>query len=233
MKPSITENLNHVELEMLLIPAGTFRMGSPQDKGFEYGEPQHNVTVPSFHISQYLITQAQWQAVMNTNPSEFKGDDKLPVECVSWNETKEFCKKLSQMTGKEYRLPSEAEWEYACRAGTTGDYAGDPNEMAWYNANSDSRTHPVGQKRPNAFGLYDMHGNIWEWCEDVQHNFYNGAPSDGSAWMSGGDQSRRIIRGGCWYDDLDLCRSYWRGNVGAGDREQYTGFRVVVAATPR
>jgi formylglycine-generating enzyme required for sulfatase activity len=228
---SLTENLNGVELEMVLIPAGTFKMGSPEDSSFDYGRPQHDVTVPSFYIGQYPITQAQWQAVMGTNPSNFKDDGNLPVESVSWNGAKEFCKKLSEITGKEYRLPSEAEWEYACRAGTTGDHAGKPYKMAWCAENSGGQTHPVGQKEPNAFGLYDMHGNVWEWCEDVQHYFYKGAPSDGSAWTSGGDQSSRMIRGGCWYDDLDLCSSYWRGQVGADNREPYTGFRVAVSAT--
>src|SRR5205085_3640525 len=114
-----------------------------------------------------------------------------------------------QMTGKEYRLPSEAEWEYACRAGTTGDYAGNLDAMGWDFSNSGSQTHPVGQKQPNSFGLYDMHGNVWEWCEDYYHSSYVGAPTDGSAWLSG-DSSYRVLRGGSWSSDGDKLRSALR-----------------------
>ncbi|HEY7307237.1 MAG TPA: SUMF1/EgtB/PvdO family nonheme iron enzyme, partial [Bryobacteraceae bacterium] len=161
---SFTENLNDVELTMILIPGGRFKMGSlvPYGDGydFERERPEHEVTVPGFHIGKYQVTQAQWEAVIGDHISHFKGDGNLPVENVSWHDAKEFCKKLSRMTGNPYRLPSEAEWEYACRAGTTGDFAGNLGNMAWYRSNSDS-THPVGEKQPNAFGLYDMHGNVW------------------------------------------------------------------------
>lgn len=219
------------QIEMVLIPAGTFMMGSPDGIGKSAEHPQYWVTLQSFYIGKYEVTQAQYRAVMGTNPSNFKGDN-LPVEQVSWNEAKEFCRRLSWMTGREYRLPSEAEWEYACRAGTTGDYAGNLDSMAWYSRNAGEKTHPVGQKQANGFGLYDMHGNVWEWCEDWYHESYNGAPSDGSAWVSGGGQLR-VQRGGSWANNAYGLRSagrYWyvpnsRPSVFDGG-----GFRVVADA---
>lgn len=228
---TFTENLNGVELEMVLVPGGTFKMGSPKDIGGDSERPQHDVIVPSFYIGKYQITQAQWQAVIVKNPSYFKGDQNLPVETVSWNEAKDFCKKISQMTGKEYRLPSEAEWEYACRAGTTGDYAGELDAMGWYKQNSGDKTQTVEQKKANAFGLYVMHGNVWEWCEDVWHGNYKDAPTDGSAWLSGGDSSLRVLRGGSWYDYGRVCRSADRDGNHAGGRDDYVGFRVVISAS--
>ncbi len=235
---------------MIRLPGGSFQMGSPDNEQGRYDNegPQHRVTVPSFSIGKYEITQAQWVAVMGanllrmevigSNPSHFKGDgmldvfrDALRVEQVSWNDMKEFCRRLSQMTGKQYRLPTEAEWEYACRAGTTGPYAGDHNAMAWYGSNSDARTNPVGQKKPNAFGLYDMHGNVWEMCEDVWHKSYDGTPTDGSAWLSGGDSSYRVMRGGSWnYHYNGFCRSALRLRVEPGARLSTLGFRVAVSA---
>ncbi len=133
------------------------------------------------------------------------------------------------MTRKAYRLPSEAEWEFSCRAGTTGDYAGELNKMAWYGGNAESKTHPVGQKDANAFGLHDMHGNVWEWCEDVWHGNYDKAPDDGSAWTQGGNQGRRVVRGGSWYDGDDSCRSAYRYSYVLGARDFNVGFRVVVS----
>lgn len=233
---SFTENLNGVALEMIGVPGGEFLMGSPpNEEGRSDDEgPQHNVTVPRFYIGKYEVTQAQWKAVMGSgnNPSYFKGDD-LPVEQVSWNDAKGFCQKLSSMTGKTYRLPSEAEWEYACRAGTTGAYAGNLDAMAWYDNNSGNKTHPVGQKQPNAFGLYDMHGNVWEWCEDVWHDRYGGQhgnpPADGSAWLSGGDSSFRALRGGSCFSSRGV-RSADRVGLAPVVRVNYFGFRVVAPA---
>lgn len=184
---NFTETLPRgVKLEMIGIPGGKFWMG------------------------KYQVTQAQWKAVMGDNPSHFKGD-KLPVEKVSWDEVQEFCKKLSELTGKEYRLPTEDEWEYACRAGSTGQYCfGDDKKMlgeyAWYDENSEGTTHPVGQKKPNAWGLYDMHGNVLEWC-------------DGKG-----------LRGGSWVNDGYYCRSAFRGYNEPGNRLYNLGFRVVVSA---
>ncbi|MDQ3010070.1 MAG: SUMF1/EgtB/PvdO family nonheme iron enzyme [Acidobacteriota bacterium] len=226
-----TDDLNGVPLEMLYVPGGKFKMGTPKGSGHDDERPQHDVTVPAFYMGKFQITQAQWKAVMEDNPSHFKGDD-LPVETVSWEEAEEFCQKLQQMSQKHYsyRLPSEAEWEYACRAGTTGDYAGKLDEMAWYDKNSGSKTHPVGQKKPNAYGLYDMHGNVWEWCEDVWHDDYKGSPTDGSAWTEGGNQDRRVVRGGSWDSNDNYCRSAVRFNYAPANLNYNIGFRVVVSA---
>jgi formylglycine-generating enzyme required for sulfatase activity len=227
---SFTDDLNGVPLEMIFVPGGSFKMGSPEGVGRDNERPQHDVTVPGFYIGKFQITQAQWEAVMGKNPSSFKGDPDLPVENVPWNDAKQFCEKLAQMTGNAYRLPSEAEWEYACRAGTTGDYAGDLDAMAWYRDNSGSKTHPVGQKQPNAFGLYDMHGNVWEWCEDVLHDSYNEAPTDGSAWLSGGDSTYRMLRGGSYFGYAGHCRSAYRIVVDARLINRNVGLRVCVSA---
>jgi len=223
---SFIEDLNGARLEMIYVPAGRFTMGSDRENN---EKPPHPVNVPAYYAGKYQITQKQWKAMMGTNPSRFKGDD-LPVERVSWNDAQEFCKKLQQLTKKAYRLPSEAEWEYACRAGTTGDYAGELEEMAWYHDNSEGKTHPVGQKQPNAFGLYDMHGNVWEWCEDVWHGNYKGAPYDGSSWLSEGDSSLHVLRGGSWFVNIYNCRSACR-DYNRFDAFIFNfGFRVVVSA---
>lgn len=236
------------EIEMVLVRGGSFLMGSPENEPgrseyegpqhrFTQGMPplrrhskdegpQHRVTVRSFYIGKYELTQAQWRAVMGGNPSAYKGDD-LPVENVSWDDAKDFCRRLSQMTGAEYRLPTEAEWEYACRARTTGAFAGDLDAMAWYDKNSDSRTHPVGRKRPNAFELYDMHGNVWEWCEDDWHNSYENAPYDGNAWLEQIRSSWRVLRGGGWNVAAASCRSANRDGTSPINRADFLGFRLV------
>ncbi len=226
---SFTQGVNGVSLEMILIPSGEFKMGSPEGKGSHWEWPEHEVTVDDFYIGKYPITQAQWEAVMGGNPSHFKGNKNLPVENVSWNEAKKFCANLSLMIGREIRLPSEAEWEYACRAGTAGDHAGRLDEMAWYRENSGEETHPVGEKQPNVYGVYDMHGNVWEWCEDVWHSNYEECPSDSEAWWSGGDSGQRVKRGGCWADYETSCRSANRSHGGVHERGHYCGFRVACA----
>jgi len=234
---------NGVTLDMVAIPGGTFIMGSPEtEKERDNNEgPQRSVTVPAFFMSKYPVTQAQWQAVMGNNLSNFKGLNR-PVEKVSWDDAVEFCQKLSQITGKNYRLPSEAEWEYACRAGTTTPfYFGETitTDLANYDGNYTygngpkgvyrQQTTNVGSFPPNAFGLYDMHGNVWEWCQDVWRENYNGAPTDGSAWTSGGDSRYRLLRGGYWYYNPRLCRSAHRNYYDPGDRYYGIGFRVGVS----
>ena len=233
---------NNVTLEMVYIPGGTFTMGSPKSEANRDSDegPQHQVKVPPFYLGKYPVTQAQYQAIMGNNPSGFKGEklpvekvtwhNKLPVEKVTWHNAVEFCQKLSQKTGKTYRLPSEAQWEYACRAGTTTPfYFGETltPELANFN-NNRGETTDVGSFPPNAFGLYDMHGNVWEWCQDVWHENYNGAPTDGSAWESGGDNSRRMLRGGSWYNNPENCRSANRNWLVAGNCGINLGFRVVL-----
>jgi formylglycine-generating enzyme required for sulfatase activity len=190
--------------------------------------PQHEVALKSFSMGKYEITQEQWYVIMGTLPSKFKGRT-LPVEQVSWDEAQEFVKKLSEKTGKLYRLPSEAEWEYAARAGSQtyysfADNAGELNAFAWFNNNADRQTHPVGEKSPNAFGLYDMHGNVWEWVQDKQNESYVGAPSDGSAWATGTNE--RVLRGGSWSNYPQHLRSAVRNRAVSGVRYSDFGFRV-------
>jgi|GEM_PF-5342721 len=188
--------VNSVGMEFVLIPPGAFVIGSDHN-GYE--APTHRVTIHvPFYLGRFQVTQEQWVRVMGDNPSRFRGDA-LPVESVSWLSAQEFVDRLNALgDGYEYRLPSEAEWEYACRAGTTGDISGDPAAVAWYQGNSGGRTHPVGTRQPNAFGLYDMHGNVWEWCGDGWHQDYVGAPADGSGRAHGLFDSAHVARGGSW-----------------------------------
>ncbi|MEG4505884.1 formylglycine-generating enzyme family protein [Microcoleus sp. F6_B4] len=234
-----------VVLEMVYIPGGTFMMGSPAtEEGRDSCEsPQHPVTVPAFFAGKYPITQAQWQAVMGkgNNPSSFKGE-KRPVENVSWNLAVKFCGKLSQKTGKPYRLLSEAEWEYACRASTTTPFHFGETitaNLVNYHANSPYANAPKGLYRrertdvgsfpPNAFGLYEIHGNVWEWCSDRWHRNYNGSPTDGSSWASGTSYCR-VQRGGSWLNNAVDCRSAHRHWDFAGGGDSSIGFRVAVAS---
>ncbi|MDB9506807.1 SUMF1/EgtB/PvdO family nonheme iron enzyme [Microcystis aeruginosa CS-338/01] len=249
-------------IRMMYIPQGEFWMGTEDEeikrlvKKFGWDahkreRPQHLVKVPAFYMSQTPITQGQWRAIaatakidinLETNPSRFKGDE-LPVERVNWYQATEFCKRLSRETKREYRLPSEAEWEYACRAGTkTPFHFGETitGELANYNAGYTyageakgeyrQQTTPVGQFPPNAFGLYDMHGNVWEWCADTWHDNYDGAPTDGSAWIKNGDDNRSPLRGGSWYNIPYFCRSAFRFILFRRDNVISLGFRVVCGA---
>ena len=218
--------------EMVVIPAGSFEMGSYENAD---ERPVHRVYVPSFLIGKAEVTQGQWKAVMGSNPSSFGscGDD-CPVEKVSWNEAQEFAQRLSQKTGKPYRLPSEAEWEYAARAGSSSKWSfGDseyPGDYAWFSANNQGKTQRVAQKRPNAFGLFDTHGNVWEWVQDCWHDNYSGAPTDGSAWTTGCSNSSRVLRGGSWgYDPAGL-RSAIRSRNAPDLRGSVNGLRL--ARTP-
>ena len=257
-----------ITLEMVAIPGGTFLMGTEDEEierlvkkfnweGFRRERPQHEVTVPPFFMGKYPITQAQWKAVasrtdlkvkqdLDFNPACFKDrsdSDRRPVEQVNWYDAIEFCARLSKLTVREYRLPSEAEWEYACRAGTTTPfYFGETitGELANYNAYNSyaeepdgeyqNETTPVGQFPPNAFGLYDMHGNVWEWCEDNWHDNYDGAPTDGSVWIENGDDNRSPLRGGSWYTDPNYCRSAYRFDIVRRSLHNNLGFRVVCGA---
>ncbi|MEO0969873.1 MAG: SUMF1/EgtB/PvdO family nonheme iron enzyme [Cyanobacteria bacterium J06639_18] len=239
---------NGVTLEMAAIPGGNFWMGSSVDeeKADSSETPQHNVTVKPFLIGKFVVTQQQYEAIMSKNPSLFKGE-KYPVEQVSWDDAIEFCKKLTEKTGRIYRLPSEAEWEYACRAGTsTAFHFGETitTDLANYNASNYSyadapngqyrgRTTEVGSFPPNSFGLYDMHGNVYEWCQDMWHKNYNGAPNDGSAWIRNTDDPRRVLRGGSWRYYADLCRSARRYYNKPELKFSHYGFRVACSYIPK
>jgi eukaryotic-like serine/threonine-protein kinase len=203
--------------------------------------PQHTVAVPSFYMGKFSVTQTQYEAIMGTNPSHFKGDQR-PVEQVTWDEAVEFCDRLSQKTGKPYRLPSEAEWEYACRAGTTTAFHfGDTITTDLVNCNGNypygdapkgqyrEQTTDVGSFPANAFGLYDMHGNVWEWCADPWHDSYDLAPSNGSIWELERDRSNnvRLLRGGSWRNLPWDCRSANRYGDWRDNRNDNIGFRVV------
>jgi formylglycine-generating enzyme required for sulfatase activity len=245
-----TEDLgNGVTLEMAAIPGGSFMMGSPENEiGRRDNEsPQHQVTVPSFFMGKYPVTQVQYQAIMGTNPSSSKGSN-CPVEKVYWYDAAAFCEKLSQRTGKNYRLPSEAEWEYACRAGTTTPFHfGETitTDLANYNGNCTYRQGSKGVYRgetrevgsfgvANNFGLYDMHGNVWEWCQDNWHSNYEGAQTDKSAWLDNKKNTRRkLLRGGSWDVYPDDCRSADRNYSNLAPYYHGIGFRVVCSGAAR
>jgi formylglycine-generating enzyme required for sulfatase activity len=234
---------NSVKLEMVYIPGGTIIMGSPATETGRiiYENPQHRIRIPAFFAGKYPITQAQWQVVMENNPSRFQGA-KLPVDYVLFDMALEFCRKLSQKTGKKYRLLSEAEWEYACRAGTTTPFHfGETvtRELANYYGNMpyanapkgpySGKTTYVGSFPPNAFGLYDMHGNVFEWCSDRWHDSYNGAPTDGSSRKTGTPEYF-VQRGGSWNTSAVNCRSAYRGRHSASYSYGDIGFRVACVA---
>jgi formylglycine-generating enzyme required for sulfatase activity len=271
-----TEDISGVPLEMVEIPGGTFLIGTasgdvgkvaaeckryiPDDSKWQVDEwvkwetPQHTVKVPSLYMGKFEVTQAQWRAVsrlpkvirdLPSDPSKFKGDN-LPVEWVSWEDAVEFCERLSRSTGRQYRLPTEAEWEYACRAGATTQFAfGDTitPELVNYHGNYPYGAASKGSYRQqtmavgglgiaNAFGLFDVHGNVWEWCLDTWHRNYDGAPGDGSVW-EGGDTYSRVVRGGSWKDFGCGCRAAYRFAITPVFRLNYVGFRLVLAVRTR
>lgn len=217
--------------EMILVPSGEFLMGAlPSDASAQDDEkPRHRVKVSNaFFIGVTEVTQAQFEAVMGENPSRFKGPDR-PVESVTWREAVEFCNRLSLRTNETYRLPTEAEWEYACRAGTESIYfwgnAFD-GDFAWYRGNSDGQTHPVGQKAGNAWGLLDTAGNVWEWCSDLYaEDYYSGSPESDPGGVTSGES--RVYRGGSWINSASLHRASDRLRVTADARDDNIGFRIV------
>ena len=234
-----------VNLDMVYVPGGEFKMGSPITEAHRQKTEglRHLVKVPPFFMGKYPITQAQWQAIMGNNPSEFKGPNQ-PVEGVSWLEAVEFCQKLSTATGQAYRLPSEAEWEYAARAGTYTPFV-IGKTLTTVLANYDGRytygegqqgtfrkkTIKVGTFSANAFGLYDVHGQVWEWCQDQWHENYDGAPTDGTAWVDKEDTKlRRVRRGGSWYEGPHTCRSAFRYHSAPDSSQNSFGLRVVCKA---
>ena len=232
---------NDVLLEMVEIPGGTYPMGSPDGFGYDDEHPQHEVSVRPFLMGRCEVTQEQWGAVMGwMPPCRFK-DAKLPVERVSWNEATEYCGKLSERVGGVYRLPSEAEREYACRAGTTTPFHyGETitTDLTNYVGEHTYRAEPEGVYRhvtteagsfpPYPLGLWDMHGNVWEWCADAWHDDYQGAPSDGSVWAAE-SSAFRVLRGGPWHEPPGICRSAIRLKFNPTEGEEYIGFRVVTS----
>jgi formylglycine-generating enzyme required for sulfatase activity len=240
------EITNSIGMKLVLIPKGTFTMGSPiEEEGADEDEQQHQVTISKdYYLGVTEVTQGQYEKVMGTNPSYFqkrvirKSDSSMyPVEQVSWEDAVEFCKRLSDLpqekaAGRVYRLPTEAEWEYACRAGSKSAYSfGNEQDSlaayAWFSENGDRKTHPVGQKKPNALGLYDMHGNVWEWCSDWYGEYPKGAVSDPVGPREG---SLRVGRGGSWDDEAALCRSANRGRLNPSGRTLDIGFRVALSS---
>lgn len=218
--------LAEIDSNMVFIKGGTFKMGSDDEDAYQSEQPVHTVRLDSFSLSKFQVTQRQWEAVMGNNPSHFKGKE-FPVEQVSWDDVQAFIQKLNQLTGKSYRLPTEAEWEYAAKAGQHTKYSGSDSldEVGWYNMNSGSKTHPVGQKKPNAWGIYDMSGNVWEWCQDEWDDDYNGASGNGSAWVDN-NVSYRVIRGGSWFNGARNCRASYRGSYSPTNRYDGIGFRL-------
>lgn len=212
--------------EMVMVPAGNFQMGSSASNE----APLHTVSIDRpFAIGRTEVTQGQWRTIMGSNPSHFNTcGDNCPVENVSWDDAQDFIRKLNTKTGKQYRLPSEAEWEYACRAGRRDEYCGEGSldGIAWYVANSNRKSQPVAQKQPNAFGLYDMSGNVWEWTQDAYNSSYQGAPTDGSAWEKSGEPNFRVLRGGSWSNLPSIARAANRYRSGREQRDDYFGLRV-------
>jgi formylglycine-generating enzyme required for sulfatase activity len=238
------ENIDdNVVMDMIYIPAGSFMMGSNVES---HEQPIHQVTLKSFYIAKYPTTQAQYTAIMGDNPSQFEDNDLCPVDCVSWDNAMEFCQRVSKMTGKNYTLPSESQWEYACRCGTiTPFYCGETitTDLANYDGDSCGNVYencvygdgpsgvdleeptPVGKYPPNPWGLYDLHGNVWEWCLDNWHSDYTCVPIDGSAWVDS-TSGYHVYRGGCWRNVPSDCRSSSRWSDFHRYHDTNYGFRL-------
>ncbi|MCF8314077.1 MAG: SUMF1/EgtB/PvdO family nonheme iron enzyme [Saprospiraceae bacterium] len=233
----------YLAIDMVTIPSGEYQMGDNFKEGNAYEKPVHTVKIKAFSLSRYEVTQAQWKAVMGENPSNFKDCNNCPVERVSWDDVQLYLKKLNEKTGKNFRLPSEAEWEYAARQGGktvrfgNGKDIADPREMNFDASESNKKpysvagefrvkTVPVSSFTHNSLGLYNMSGNVWEWCQDTWHDSYDGAPTDGSAWASGGDAARRVVRGGSWGSNPEYCRAAYRYRYSASSRSLNIGFRL-------
>ena len=224
--------VNGVSFEMVRVEGGTFHMGATseqKDEAWDREKPVHSVTLSSYYIGKTEVTQALWQAVMGSNPSYFKGSA-LPVESVSWDDCQEFIQKLNRLTGRNFRLPTEAEWEFACRGGNNSrgyKYSGSNyiDNVAWYRDNSGGKTHPVGTKAPNELGIYDMSGNVWERCSDWYADYTSYSQTDPTGPQSG---SYRVRRGGCWYYGAGLCRSSLRIHSDPTDRNINLGLRLAL-----
>ena len=231
-KENLSITVNGVPFKMIFVEGGIYIMGCTSEQGEDcYGseKPAHSVTVSDFYMGETEVTQALWKAVMGSNPSSFKSDN-LPVENVSWNDCQEFVKKLNQLTGKIFRLPTEAEWEYAARGGKNHSgykYSGSNSigDVAWYWGNSGSKTYSVKSKKPNALGLYDMSGNVWEWCLDWYENYSSAAQADPIGLSSG---TRRVLRGGGWYNGVGSCRVSCRNDSNSDNRCNDFGFRLAM-----
>lgn len=224
---------NSLGIEFVFVPPGEFEMGA--EDGQDDERPVRRVSIAEgFWMSRYEVTQAQYEAVMEANPSEVTGCPNCPVDNILWYKAKELIWKLNAKEDEfVYRLPSEAEWEYAARAGTTGVFAGKLDDLGWYLDNSNYRQHPVGRKAPNAFGLYDMHGNVWEWCEDIYRENYSGAPTDGSANISSGNPDYRVLRGGSASNDQSWARSSSRLRFGPNIKFLKNDFGIRIVARER
>ncbi|MBQ6584525.1 MAG: formylglycine-generating enzyme family protein [Alistipes sp.] len=222
------------DFDMVYVEGGTFTMGATSEQGSDaYSDesPIHSVTVSDFYIGKYEVTQAQWRAVMGSNPSYFTGDN-LPVKQVSWDDIQEFITKLNTMTGKTFRLPTEAEWEYAARGGNQSKgykYSGSNtlDNVAWYTNNSGGKTHPVGQKQPNELGLYDMSGNVWEWCQDWYGSYSSSSQTNPTGPNSG---YGRVLRGGSWFSNAALCRVSSRSYSNPHSHYGNHGFRLACSS---
>lgn len=220
------------DIEMVFVAGGTFTMGAPDSDpdAFEDEKPAHSVTLPDYYIGRYAVTQKQWTGIMGSNPSEWRGGG-LPVENVNWDDVQEFIRRLNARTGMRYRLPTEAEWEFAARGGNGGRgsrYSGgdEIGDVAWYDGNSGGRTHAVGSKSPNELGICDMTGNVWEWCCDWVGGYYAGSPSSDPRGPASG--ICRVLRGGSWGSDAVGCRVSYRGYCMPDCRESRIGFRLVL-----